>query len=341
VVGFSVIRAARAVLLALGLIGGVLVGSAVAANNGKWVVVKPKWRLVNPQLGHLAAASERYVLFTKSQITSRMTLLDEQTGKTSKLSVPDRSCFGSRTFGGPWLMVQGCNSRNSQPIWLYNLTSRRWLGIDVTYAAQVDSIGRYWIRFVSPDPQCIQDLECGVTAYLQNIETGAVKLDPAAPGGRIYDDLNTPTGSRPLCAPLREPASKGHGSLPGSLTFFGHFAITAGNDTGTYLRRCGSPLDLPIDGYSVGANPRAVMWDQLPLKWHPPLPNVRPIVGRFLPSLQRFTIRVPAAIDADGGGLIAMTKRTIYVGSNLPVPGGFCDLGDACRHIWAAHLHGN
>ena len=333
-------------VLALGLIGSVFVGSAAAASKSRPpVVLKPKWRLVNPQLGVVGAANERYVLFNSPNVTGQVTLFDEQTGKISRRSVPDESCFGSRTFGGPWLMVEGCRSK---PIWLYNLTIGRWVGIDLS-AQRVDSVGRYWIRFFRSDPQCEAVVlgHCELTAYLQNIKTGAVKLDPATVGGRIYDDLNTPTGSRPLCAPLRYPDEEGPASTPmlGWLTFYGQFAITEGN-AGIHLRRCGSRLDLTLPGllgFSLFANSRAVIWNQLVLRR--PLRYVAP-VGLFFPSLRRFTMSVPADIRARGGGVIALTRRTIYLGSDLRAPRtpcggpGYAYLGDICGHVWAAHFPG-
>ena len=52
------------------------------------------------------------------------------------------------------------------------------------------------------------DYPCGSVIngpFLANLDTGAVRRDPAMAAGRVIADLGTRSGAQRLCAPLRVP----------------------------------------------------------------------------------------------------------------------------------------
>jgi hypothetical protein len=144
--------------------------------------------------------------------------------------------------------------------------------------------------------------------YLQNIATGQFKRDPATPGGRVFDDLNAPSGSGRLCSPLRYP----HIADPhftsfwylGSLTFFGKFAFEYGDGpipgSPIYqLARCGTKLHLSAYTQPVVSSSAFIV-----------SPNGIDMRGWFLPSMRRFTIK-PGLPDYTD--VVALDGRTLYV----------------------------
>jgi hypothetical protein len=214
---------------------------------------------------------------------------------------------------------------------LYNLSDGSWAPFQISsqcrgFCGPV-AVGRYWVKIVSdegsPAGYPFYDY------YLQNIATGQFERDPATPGGTVFDDLSAPSGSVPLCRPLQYPSVfPREGPFLGQLTFYGQFAVTFGQElegspaypgAGTSsLRRCGSKLNLVIgaDGYTPVASSRAVVTTRDDITFH----------GLFLPSLRRFTIRLPVSLQGDAS-LLAVTDRTIYVGKF-----------DGPAQLWAATL---
>jgi hypothetical protein len=245
---------------------------------------------------------------------------------------------GGPIFGGPWLMF----SCGPDAYVLYDLANDQWVsftpssqcGYSPTLgqgACGVIAVGSGWVKLGATDGACIE--HCGEARYLQNIQTGDFQPDLVTPGGTSFDDLNAASGSSPLCSPLRYPSSLNPGtgaSQPGSLTFYGHFALAAGDIynpvaglvTAYHLQRCGTRLSLAIDtnpyypGPSPGvfappvASSRAVIWVRT---------SDGALVGRFFPSLQRFMIRVPAGWISGRSRRphavmpVALSQHTIYV----------------------------
>jgi hypothetical protein len=233
---------------------------------------------------------------------------------------------------------------------LYDLETSQWKLFTISsqchyLGCQVAGIGRYWAEVDSPslDPGHEPD-----QLYLQNIQTGAFQPEPVVtPGGRMFVDLNAPSGTSQLCAPLRYPQAYFFRGEPGvgELTFHGRFALTLGGPLTTLpyfgeyrLRRCGSNLNLPL-GSSESSGPPLVSSRAVILIPGTPTTNV--VTGWLLPSLRRFAAYVPAATRAPctpgkyfnqgppGGGVapVAVTARKIYV---KPVCGR--------QAIWAADL---
>jgi len=313
-----------------------------AAKTDGALVLHLRWRLVASGSTYVAA-SDRYVLIVKDSDSASAVarMLDQQTGMQRALSPPDcpspdyssyletGARLGGPLFGGPWLMVT-CIAK---PYELYNLASGQWTSFTPSpqcgYSPRLGQgacvavgVGSGWVKLFTTDGLC--QAHCGVYYHLQNIFTGEFIADPATPAGTILDDLNAPSGSSRMCAPLRYPRSF-NGDIQawdlGLLSLYGKFALASGGvpdkggDITAYrLQHCGTRLNLAIDtnpyypAISPGpfappvASSRAVIWTRT---------SDGTLAGRLLPSLQPFTIRPPAP----GVTPAALTKRTIYVRS--------------------------
>jgi hypothetical protein len=320
-------KAIRLVVAVWVLVLWVPSASATAKAPPKPVLLTLKWRLVMraPQHGLGAVgASDRYVAIVHGVYggAAHLMLIDDQTGRRKNLSPPVCPNINSPTFGGPWLLVTCSPGFNSTPptYELYNLHTGRWTPFRVSSqcqgSCQAVAVGRYWVKILTDE---------GIPTYgpsdyyLQNISTGLFERDPAAPGGTIFDDLDAPSGSVPLCRPLRYPSvGDPHGGpirYLGALRFYGQFALTAPyytdyQGTSAYrLRRCGSKLNQFIwNGYETHppispqpvASSRAAITTEDGVTLH----------GWYLPTLRRFTIRPTLNAHAQPVGL---TKRKIYV----------------------------
>jgi hypothetical protein len=269
----------------------------------KPIVLSPKWRLVAGGQNASVVASDRYTAMLRDVPASNqwsLTLIDEQTGKRTALNPPSCTITTANQsfFGGPWLMVDGCD--------LYNLDSGQWTSVPVSPQCPADAectpvaVGRYWIKLAATT----FEVDYGETSfYLQNISTGQFISDPASPGGTVYDDLNAPSGSSPLCPPLRYPTSQRRDGSPiiGTLNFYGpgptRFAINHGSDR---LYRCQSRLNVSVDG--TNASSRVVGIGNRIARYALPQYTLA-----LLPGLQRYTVSEPA-----NGGIEAVTSRFMY-----------------------------
>lgn len=300
---------------------------AVLAVHVVPVTLHLRWRLVATKVAY-AAGSDRYaaiIEYGAPGTASSIILVDEQQSVRETITPSGCPQALSTMFGGGYLLVV-CSYGSYQ---LFNIASGQWVAVSPScpsgWFCQPAGIGRYWLKLAGV-PECEH---CTRSDLLQDLSTGAVKQDPAAPGGRIYDDLNTPSGSRPLCSPLRYPSDTGlpAASAPG-VTFEGPFALTIGNHytireglTPVYgLRRCGSPMDLQIPP----DNPPTPLISSGAVVWQN---GATRLAGRYLPSLRPFTA-VGAPLPQNPYGrilLAALTRRTIYM---------LADSGE----LWAATL---
>lgn len=260
-------------------------------------------------------ANDRYFAFLHgSSFPGRLTLIDERTGRRRQLSGPGCASPAPLVFGGPWLMVT-CPGTAMVPVTyrLYNLSNETWTPFQISPqckgGCEPVGVGRYWVKVVSdegePDGYPVADY------YLQNITTGQFEPDPATPGGTVFDDLSAPSGSMPLCPRLYYPSVFAReGTFLGQLSLYGRFAVTSedipGSNVTWRLRRCASNLDLDIgdetDAHAPVASSRAVVMTRDGFTFH----------GWFLPSLRRFTVRLPISLRGDVN-LLAVTERTIYI----------------------------
>jgi hypothetical protein len=318
-------------ILALLLVAPVAV--AEARNASRPLVVRPKWRLVVRTGLQYVTASDRYVAILQDSGNSRLTLIDEQTHRRTALSPPNCAYVSPYSpqvvLGGPWLLV-ACNGNGPSPRTydLYDLRSGRWAPFEISPQCQGRcepvAIGRYWAKIVSDDG--VMMMYTPSDYYLQNLATGQFIHDPATPGGTVFDDLDAPSGSTPLCSPLRYPSVQSHdGPTLGSLSFYGQFALTSGGPDSptTRLRRCGSNMNLLVPEAPDASAPGFVETGPVALSRAVIGIDDLTLHGWFLPSLQRFTIR-PALRDYIEP--VAVTSRTIYVATLTR------------RQLWAATL---
>ena len=212
---------------------------------------------------------------------------------------------------------------------LYNLDSGQWTDFRISPQCQGDApslfqavcspvgIGPYWVKLRAIAGPSGHERNF---YYLQNIQTGEVKPDPITAGGNVFDDLGAPSGSSQLCAPLTYPTvynpSAGEYE-PGSLTFYGQFALTHEGDLTSspllHLRRCGSGLNLLLHGTrQLPAGPgelsrcnRGLRWGELPWVVSP-----EPVAIQTQPAGDTGS---PCGDGTEGLLPVALTARTIYV----------------------------
>ena len=261
-------------------------------------VLQPKWHLLAPRGVALVAVSGRYVYI--GRFTGTASVIDEQTKHAVRLT-PPAGCFFDTDFaplGGSWIVAR-CNSP-SDDLRLYSIPSGSWtrftpdvarmcaLNPDcatgssrVPCSADYRAIGNRWIEV---------DFGCGyhsgtLTTVLQQIRNGQVIVLPvtAIPGrqggGTDIVDLNSPTGTRRLCSPLRVPNY-------GKIALDGRFAIEESNLNETvFLEQCGSQSRTMIGRGLFSINPRAVLMSVGSTS--------NAIDGLSLPSRRRFSLRLP------------------------------------------------
>ena len=300
----------RAVCRVIVLVLVVVVPSVMAtAKHAGPVVLHLRWQLVTTEPGYVAA-DDRYVAIVKDRYpaVSELTLIDQQTHTRRDLSAPGCSGPLYPSFDSPWLVVT-CVYGSYR---FYSLAGRRWSSFVVSPqcqgACEVVGVGRDWAKITSDEGPCYE--HCANNYFLQSLATGVFRPDPVTPGGKTFDDLNVPSGSRRLCSPLRYPRSFNGAAQrwePGSLVFDGQFALASGDvltpDAGGAvfhrLERCGSQLnDVIPSATPVLASSSVVIGT----------PSSGQLAGRFLPTLQRFSARLPCTCAVAS----AISTRTIY-----------------------------
>lgn len=322
----------RLVLLFLGL---AVVSSATVAHAGRTeherkllapMLLQPKWHLLAPRGVALVAVSGRDVYI--GRFTGTASLIDEQTKYAVRLT-PPAGCFFDTEFaplGGSWV-VAGCNS-SSDELRLYSVPNGSWTRFTpdvarmcalnpacatgssrVPCSADYRAIGNRWIEF---------EFACGyhsgtVTTALQQIRSGQVIVAPATEvpggqgGGTDIVDLNSPTGTRRLCSPLRVPAY-------GKIALDGRFAVEESNlNENVFLEHCGSHSRMMIGRGLFSVDSGAVLMSVGSTS--------NAIAGLFLPSRRRFSFRLPrqlASLCAREAAFVciqdlALTSRTVYL----------------------------
>jgi len=181
----------------------------------------------------------------------------------------------------------------------------------------INGIGSDW---VSVDTGSVDEHVWDMRAF-QNLTTGEVSGVPA--GATTSVDLDRPSLTWQACSPLKVPILIGYANRAmGLLTPVGHgLVIASGFDQ--YLERCGTRLHEHLGGgdplltnyLNTGGcagitcpaqhNAHAIVW-----------PGVGRINGVLIPSLQRFTIPVPARLAPPGSGHVfevGLTQRHLYL----------------------------
>lgn len=182
----------------------------------------------------------------------------------------------------------------------------------------IDGIGNDW---VSLDTGTVDEHTWDMHAF-QNLSTGAASGVPS--GATTSVDLNRSSLAWKACPPLKVPVLTGgyDNRAVGLLTPLRHgLVIASGFDQ--YLERCGTRLHERLGGgdplrasaLNVGGcagitcppqhNAHAIVW-----------PGVGRIDGLLIPSLQRFTIPVPARLDPQSSGEVfevGLTQHHLYL----------------------------
>jgi hypothetical protein len=246
--------------------------------------------------------------------TAAASVIDESTGKRVVFRRPNCNTWGPPLE--PPLLLLACPSGAA----LYDLMSGDWRTVALDPEVRADiplEVGADWLELGRP---CHLHPNCTVAVGFQNLITHEVvsvndpRLHDWRRGGTTGINLDSPTLTSPLCAPLRVPLNNDveHGRLPGELTFYGDFAIaesTAGDGTThRFLERCGTRLHMPVapNTDEWAASGRAVVWSSYV--------GSGDLLGVMLPSLRRFEIQVPPAIG--DRGWLALSSRRLYVLGN-------------------------
>ena len=183
-----------------------------------------------------------------------------------------------------------------------------------TKCAYPDGVGAQWIGW---DATCYH---CGDTYLFQNIQTGELRGDPT--NATTYADLSSPALAHRTCPGVRLIRNPYGFSGPGwgPLTPDGQFALATGGPNSVFLERCGTGMRRALVNvgvsFGVAANSGAIVWQGGPSY----------LSGLFLPSLQAFTIPLPAAIVTPPGsptatgawGLEGLTSGALYVREGSP-----------------------
>jgi hypothetical protein len=183
---------------------------------------------------------------------------------------------------------------------------------------QIAGIGSDWVSLNTGQ----FDEHTWPTYAFQNLTTGQVSGHPS--GATTSVDLDRPSLSWKACAPLKVPVLTGayDNRAVGLLTPVGHGLVIA-SGFNQYLERCGTRLHQRLGGgdvlrasyLNVGGcagitcpaqhNTHAIVW-----------PGVERIHGLLIPSLQRFTIPVPARLNPPGSGEVfevGLTQHHLYL----------------------------
>ncbi len=319
-------------------------GSSVAASlrMGSQIppVVSPPFR--DAGYANFLWAGTRYALSwpSRSSPNPTATLFDDQTGKVTAISRAGCSPDGASVLGQAelsWVAFDCASSRGTTSPELYSPTTGKWLAVqpspgisDVcggngcTSLYHLAGAGRFWLQY---DLETSTDGEHYTSSNVfQNLQTGELRQDPT--GGTTIADLNAPSLTATVCRPLTVPtALNQYGTpVPGSLRFYGRFAVSISGDTDSdaYLERCGSHLhrfltnetDSSDPSALVSANTHEVVW----------VAHGSSLNALTLPGLRPFTIRLPPQVargcsDPDSCiSQISLTDRRLYIlgGTTLP-----------------------
>jgi len=328
-------------------------GTSMVAQRGTAAVLKlhferrgsAQWAWTNDRY---AFASDPHVMGAAGQVPG--TLLDERTGRSTRLSHPGCQPLEPGTaaaINDPWLLFPcDWDGHNVPTPELYSLAGGDWTTVTPSQQLvncngspcnpldsmfSVVAAGSNWLEFIRQI--CPEGLHCSAESLFQNISTGELRSDPTR--GATIADPNSPSLVHTVCKPLHVmKAPTGEQYLGRSaLSFYGRFAIAdsvdKNGDQSTYLEHCDSRLHMPLthDPYPygrslVGANPTSVIWAS------PKEVNTRGgakiLSGVTLPKLRRFAVPLPAALQRARLYELALTSQRLYVIS-----------GD---HLWTATL---
>jgi hypothetical protein len=301
---------------AAAIIGLVIISVASASSRVRShqpPVVRPLFQSVGEVVSPIWTGA-RYVLAAPEALLgpppySPATLIDDQSGQVK--TIAQAGCYpvqpsALEPVDLPWVPFS-CGWPGQPASELYSPATGQWQAVSPSPGAvqscdsssctddYLAAAGRYWLEY--NHSICDSgDQHCSSNGLFQNIGTGELRQDPS--GGSTTVDLNAPDLTRMVCTPLRAPTTfePYGGPAPGSLTFYGSFALSTGGENGSevYLERCGTHLHRLLAKASLGpaiagANTHEVVWMARP----------GPILSALtLPGLRPFTIRLPNRLVA-------------------------------------------
>jgi hypothetical protein len=302
---------------AAAIIGLVIISVASASSRVRShqpPVVRPHFQSVGEAVSPIWTGA-RYALAVPEALPgpppySPATLIDDQSGQVKTIAPAGCDPVQPSTLEPPdlpWVPFN-CGLLGQPAPELYSPATGQWQAVSPSPGAvpSCDSsnctddglaaAGRYWLEYAhficdSGNQHCSRD------NLFQNIGTGELRQDPS--GGSTTVDLNAPDLTRMVCTPPRAPTTfePYGGPVPGSLTFYGSFAVSIGGDQNgseVYLERCGTHLHrllstVPVGPAVAGANTHEVVWMARP---------GRILSALTLPGLRPFTIRLPNRLVA-------------------------------------------
>jgi hypothetical protein len=329
----SASRVTRRAICLLSLLGVLPTASAEGRNSEPTAgasVVHPAWRSVTTGGLRLQSDDGRYQLWTSNTHRYQATLINDRTGSRRRVS---RASCTPTLLRPSWLLFDCGWTQAYQPIAeLYSPTRGTWTA--VTPAPSIESmcppgtgstphgiiceitpadVGTRWIEYY------VLPLQPPITYEYQNIATGqVVDSGISAPdAGSLVTattsiDLDSPSLTKPICSPLRNPSGPFDGqTVYQSRSFFGQFTIdTVSHAQGAvlYLRRCGSNLHKRIltlrsDDHAPITNAKIVAWQTRPGQLN----------AWLLPRLHRVRMTLPRRAKGTVGtaslGLILSPRR--------------------------------
>ncbi len=265
---------AALVMVVVVVAGGAFAVPSAGASSRRPQVLRVRWHLVSDFGPVGLSGSGRFVLALFENGAGHDVLIDDQTGKRSRLNVPHGCGLGPFAMGGGLLLFPcGYAGASLPPMKLYRLSSPRgWraLAWNPQLVQRCDAqdpqdgqntlcaptaIGSHWIEVaVTNCEQFGHDCSSGSNMF-QNLDSGRLANDPTSVGGTVIPDLNSPTLARKLCSPLRVPsAGYEQGPSPGTVARYGRFAVSSETATGLFhLQKCGS---LSISSWRTPPTPR-------------------------------------------------------------------------------------
>jgi len=298
-----VMRRVRLLLLAP-VFAGLIAASAMAAPAPQFGLHPRK---LPYELSSYPIVSGNYALLSLSQPYNTYVLIDDQTDTQTKIVPPGGSgCqLWANAFGVPWLLFY-CGGPT-----LYNIHTRRWTALpcgeacENTGVAAPGAIGSHWVE-IDENAYCDSRYDpCSTPDAFVALPSG--KTGSYTPSSHTLLDLNSPSLSQTICAPW---SSADVSAIDGQFV-----AVAEGTEPG--VARCGSSTVLPVvPGTSEGFTETDHLMSGCPLTPTPSGGGVSgPREGVFLPSLERFTMTLPASFQPCTGEL---DDEALYVWSERP-----------------------
>ncbi len=337
--GSKLVRAVLPSMCAVAVLSGVGMNVAHATGRRAIEVSHPRFHVVVREAPPEVWTSGPYALVTRGSNYSRSVVISDLTGRRTNFA--NGTCIHA-AIGAPWVLFDCGGGNGTDGLGLYNMQTGKWRYVQCNSSACADvlqetvgyRVGARWVEFVEEGRQSCGDGEhftCGPQATVfYNIRTHRLRYSWHQSTTTILD-LDVPSLVRQVCAPLKAP-----------VTFYGSFAITyeptGPGRLGTYLERCGSRLNMPIDqpngaglAGSLAGNAHAILWEVLDYTgaWHGQLKGV------LLPSLRPFTLSLPREIPSCG---VSPGSGSPYplCDSSLALSAGTLYVTDAQYRVWAA-----